>query len=398
MSDPIRVLELRSVYGTGGGPDKTILLGTQRTDRSRFAITVCYLRAADDGVFALGARARELGLDYVEIPERHSFDRSVWPALRQIMRDRHIDIVHGHEYKTDLLAFLLARAEGAVALATAHGWTGHSPRERRIYYPADKWLLGRFPHVVAVSGEIKSELVRWGAHPERITVVLNGIDPAMFRRDATKEAAARARFGLSGSDVVFGSVGRLEPQKRFDLLIQAMGDMRRRVPQAKLVIAGDGSLRQALESQIAQAGLSEVCRLVGHCQDVIGFHHALNVFVQSSDYEGTPNVVLEAMALETPTVATAVGGTAELMADGVDGLLIPPGSVPKLVEAMIRAIDAPSDTRARAVSARRRIETELSFDQRLRRVEAIYTTLMSGRRPVRQPDVPSSAGERSTGA
>ena len=100
----IRVLELRSVRGTGGGPEKTILLGAALADRSRFAVTVCYLRDARDPLFRVDRRAETADLDYVEITEQYSFDARVWPKLRALVRDRRIDIVHAHEYKTDLLA------------------------------------------------------------------------------------------------------------------------------------------------------------------------------------------------------------------------------------------------------------------------------------------------------
>ena len=108
--NPIRVLELRSVSGTGGGPDKTILAGASRTDPS-IALTVCYLCNVGDPLFPIGKQAIDLGLDYVEIRERHSLDPSVWPALRKLVRSRQIDIVHAHEYKTDLLAYLLSRGD-----------------------------------------------------------------------------------------------------------------------------------------------------------------------------------------------------------------------------------------------------------------------------------------------
>ena len=194
---PIRILELRSVRGTGGGPEKTILHGAARTDPARFAVTVCYIRDRRDDVFALDALARQLGVDYVEVTERHSFDTAIWPALRRLVRERGIDIVHAHDYKTDLLALLLARAEGAIALATAHGWTGHAPRERRVYYPADRWILRRFPRVIAVSDEIRDTLIASGSRPERVVTVLNGIDPARFARTAGRwpRRQGRARAG-----------------------------------------------------------------------------------------------------------------------------------------------------------------------------------------------------------
>src|SRR5262249_40572194 len=149
--------------------------------------------------------------------ERHSFDLRIWKSLRRIVHERAIDIVHAHEYKTDLLAWLLARFAGVIALATVHGWTGHSTRERWLYYPADKRVLARFPKLIAVSSEISHELVREGTDPNRITTILNGIDHRAFVRERSREPLVRGALALGSDSFVIGSVGRLEPQKRFDL-------------------------------------------------------------------------------------------------------------------------------------------------------------------------------------
>jgi glycosyltransferase involved in cell wall biosynthesis len=372
---PLRILELRTVRGTGGGPEKTILLGTARTDPARYAITVCYIRDDRDSVFLVDERAQSLPVKYVEVRERHSLDPGIWPRLKALARDEHIDIVHAHDYKTDLLAWLLGRRLGIVPLATAHGWTGHSTRERMLYYPGDRWVLARLPHVIAVSTDIRNQLVRAGAKPANVTVVLNAIDASAFRRDKTREANARHQFGLSSSDFVIGAVGRLEPQKDFHLLISAFASLRQTVPAARLVIAGDGSLRASLQAHIEKLGLQDRCRLLGHVDDVALLHHAFDLFVQSSNYEGTPNAVLEAMALESPIVATDAGGTAEIARHGVEALIVPFEDEPALAAALAQAIGDSEGTAARARAARRRVEGELSFDSRLRKVEAIYDRL-----------------------
>lgn len=388
MSEPIRVLELRSVRGTGGGPEKTILAGAARSDSSRFAITVCYIRDARDPIFNIDAKAANLGVDYVELRERHSLDVTIWRALRTLVRERRIDIVHAHEYKTDLLAFGLARAEPIAALATVHGWTGHSSRERWVYYPVDKRLLARFPKLIAVSSEIRHELLRHGARAERVSTVLNGIDHLAFHRDRARERPVREQLKLGASDLVIGAVGRLEPQKRFDLLIDVVARLRSTRPTVKLLIVGDGSLTQALLEQVRRAGLEDVCRLLGQRGDVVDLHHAFDVFVQSSDYEGTSNAVLEAMALETPVVATSAGGTEDIVRDRIDGLIVPTGDPTRLLEAIEEAFHDPSAAQRRAAAARRRVETDLSFAARMSAVEAIYAELakhradLSAHRPV----------------
>jgi glycosyltransferase involved in cell wall biosynthesis len=369
---PIRVLELRSVRGTGGGPEKTILMGAAMADRSRTAVTVCYLRDQRDDVFAVDQRAAHAHVDYVEVPERHSFDLQVWAKLKRLIGERQIDVVHAHDYKTDLLALLLSRATGVKALATVHGWTGHSARERICYYPADKRVLARYPRLIAVSSEIAGELVKNGAHPERITTIVNAIDHTQFRRDRARVAEARTALGLRDGQIAIGAIGRLEPQKRFDLLLEAFAVLQLAHPELRLIIAGDGSLKQQLAQQRESLGLGDRVVFTGHVSDVIALHHAFDLFVQSSDYEGTPNAVLEAMAMETAVVATAAGGTKELMHDGVHGRIVPTGNVDKLISGIRAALATPDETRRMAYRARCRVEDELSFASRCRRVETIY--------------------------
>jgi glycosyltransferase involved in cell wall biosynthesis len=381
---PLRVLELRSVRGTGGGPEKTILLGSAATDPERYAITVCYLRDNRDADFGPAHLARDLAIDYVEIRERHSFDRRVWPALRRLVSDRRIDIVHAHDYKTDLLAWMLSRTDRIIPLATVHGWAGASWRER-AYYVGDKQILRRYSRLIAVSTAIRNELIRTGTRPETVTVVLNAIDPDVFQRHRSRERAAREAFGIPEGTFVVGAIGRLDRRKRFDLLMEAFATLHLGAEPTMLVIAGEGPARAQLEAVAVRLRLGDRCRLVGLQADVVALHHVFDLFVQSSEAEGTPNAVLEAMAMETPIVATDVGGTGELVTADVDALLVPPNRVDVLARAIERGRLQRPEATARAASARRRVETALSFNNRMRRVETIYDELASHRTVVERP-------------
>jgi glycosyltransferase involved in cell wall biosynthesis len=341
---PIRILELRSVRGTGGGPDKTLFSTAARSDPSRFAVTVCYIRDRRDDVYALDrVAASSLGVDYVEIFERHSFDPAIWPALRRLVRDRHVDIIHSHDYKTNFLAFLLARAEKLPFVATAHGWTGHTIRERRFYYPADRWVLRRFPRVITVSDEIRGQLVHRRGRNDRISTILNGIDPNVFQRRNERVAAARESFGIPSSAIVVGSVGRLEPQKRFDLLLEAVLILRRKEQRIRVLVAGDGSLRQELTNRAVRMGLANSCTFTGHRTD-------------------------------------AAGGTGQLIADGVEGLLVNPGDSYALTSAVAKIFDNPEAAKQRVRAARRRVEQEFALDQRMQKLASIYSELASAHR------------------
>lgn len=376
MASRIRILELRSVRGTGGGPEKTILLGAARTDVRRFAVTVCYIRDARDPMFGIDVRARRLDLDYVEIRERHSFDPAIWPLLRRVVRDRGIDIVHGHDHKTNLMALLLAHAEPVIPLATAHGWSGRSWRDRSYYF-FERRLLPRFPIVIAVSESIRRVILAHGAAAGQVRRIPNGIDHEFFRRDPTVRDRLRRELGVATDDVVIGSVGRLEWIKRFDVLLEAVLGIREARPL--VVIAGEGACRELIAHRASALGLADRVRLLGHRSDIREIHHIFDVYVQSSDSEGIPNAVLEAMALETPVVATDVGGTRELITNGTHGLLVPPGDPASLAQAIEAALDDREGAARRAAAARDRVERELSFETRVAAVERVYQELVEQR-------------------
>lgn len=371
----LRILELRSVRGTGGGPEKTILLGAAQADRDNFDVTVTYIRDRRDSVFTMDQRATEAGVDYAEVVERHSFDWRVWPQLRRLIAERHIDIIHSHDYKTNILALLLAKRIGVIPLSTVHGYSGYTARERVVYYPVDKRLLARFPRVVAVSTKIKEELVRHGADPGRVEVILNSIDTSIFRRAPQERRAVRDSLDLGDADFVIAGVGRVEREKRFDLLIDAFAEVAGRHPRARLVIVGEGSLRADLAARAERLGVSSAVRLLGHRGDIPSLYQAFDLLVQSSETEGTPNAVLEAMAMEVPLVATDVGGTRELARSGVDGLIVARHDVAALVSGIQTVIREPAAALARATSARRRAVTDLSFEARTRRLEGLYQSL-----------------------
>jgi glycosyltransferase involved in cell wall biosynthesis len=143
-----------------------------------------------------------------------------------------------------------------------------------------------------------------------------------------------------------------------------------------LLIAGEGSLRRELEELGNRLMPIGSFTLLGHQPDITPLHHALDVFVQSSDYEGTPNSVLEAMAFETPVVATAAGGTAEIAEHGVHGLIVPIGDVPALADGIEQTLSLPHAAAARVARARRHVETVQSFAVRMTAVESIYEELM----------------------
>ena len=372
---PIRILELRSVRGTGGGPEKTILSGAAQSNPEKYRVTVCYIRDQRDKIFGPSSKMIGLPIEYLEVIEKNSFDFRIISKLHKIVRDRNIDIIHAHDYKTNFITSLLAKTDKIIPLSTAHGWTGHTRREQ-FYYWADKIVLKRFSKIVVVSSQIRKELLRKGIADNVIEVILNGIDPNTFKRDKNQCVVAKETLHLPLGKTIIGSVGRLEPQKNYDLLLEVFAELLKDNNNIFLIIAGDGSLKTHLESKIRQLNVEGSCRLLGHQTDISLIHHALDMYIQSSDYEGTANSVLEAMALETPIIATDVGGTAELIRDNIDGIIIPSRDHGALCHTINTFFKDRKKFTLLADSARRRVESELSFSNRMKKLELIYDTLI----------------------
>ena len=376
---PLRVLMLRGVDGAGGGADKIILRNAQHVDSRRIQMSLVFLRHEQDAHFDLDRRAAANQLDYHEVRHRGPWDRRVYSKLLQLTRSLRPDILHAHEYKANYFARRLARELNVPVMSTAHGWTGDSWRERWLYYPADKRQLRHFDAVVAVSTQIAGELIQHGAAPQRVHVLLNGVDPDRYQRDPALRTQVRQSLGFQDNHCVLGAVGRAESQKRFDLLLQAFARLARERPELRLVIAGDGSLLAALRAQARELRVDDRVLILGHCPHMLEVYHAFDIFAQTSDYEGTPTVIVEAMALRIPIVATDVGGTCELVTHGQHALLVPPQNETEWCNAVRQTMDDPLATLQRISAARERVEQVLSFKRRLERLCDIYESLARGR-------------------
>jgi glycosyltransferase involved in cell wall biosynthesis len=389
----IRSIELISVEGAGGGAESVVLRTAALADKSKLKMTLCCLRRADDEKFNLDRLAADRGIDYQEVIAKSPFDSQVLPNIRKIVRHCQADIIHAHGYKPAFFAYRIARSEGIKPLSTLHGWCGYSFRERFIYYPGEKMIVRTFPKVIAVSSKIRDTIIRWGCRPDNVEIVLNGIDADAFHANPAVRTAMRKKLGIADDCVVIGGVGRLERVKRFDILLETLKHLLPCNPKIELYIVGEGTLKDSLAKQINHLGLADRCHLLGYRSDIRDLYQAFDVLVQSSDSEGTPTVVVEAMALRVPVVATDVGGTHELAEHEKHALLVPRGNPQALAAAIEKTLNEKDATAKRVAAARRRVENQLSFQRRMRQIENIYEALAgSNDHPIKRVPLMSLRG------
>lgn len=374
------VLHVRVVTGHGGGPEKTILNSPRFLPPLGYRAVLAYLHPpGDPGFVALQERAAAAGAELVSIPDRGPADLSVLWRLARLCRQRRVAIWHGHDYKSNALGLVLRRLWPMRLVTTLHGWTNLSGRVP-LYLRVDKWCLPRYEAAICVSEDLVAECRKLGLPPERVHLVHNAIDTREYRR--TRPAAeAKRRLGVPEGAFLLGAVGRLSEEKGFDLLIRAAVRLREAGRPVQLWIAGEGPARPALERLIVEYQAGDYVRLLGQVSDPRPLFEAMDLFVLSSLREGLPNVVLEAMAMRTPVVATRVAGVPSLVEDGVSGRLIPPGDLPSLTEAIAGLWDAAELREQFAERARQRVEAQFSFDRRMSKVARIYDQLLGRSAP-----------------
>jgi glycosyltransferase involved in cell wall biosynthesis len=371
------VLHTRVVAGSGGGPDKTILNSPRFLVGSGYRALCAYMHPPGDPGFAqLQAKARLWQAPLLSVPDSGPCDWRVVPRLLDICRRERVTIWHGHDYKSNALGLLLRRFWPMRLVTTVHGWV-HQTRRTPLYYWIDRLCLPRYESVICVSEDLRQRCLECGVPPARCVLVENAIDTAQFSR-RRPAAQAKERLGLPAGRFVIGAVGRLSAEKGFDVLIRSVHELLKLGRDVGLLIVGEGDEKPRLQTLITELGAEGRMSLLGYRSDTRELYEAMDLFALSSYREGLPNVLLEAMALEVPVVATRVAGIPRLVRDGENGLLVEPGD-PRGLAGALAGVLADAGLRDRLRRAgRATVEGSYSFEVRMRKIRAIYDKVVSG--------------------
>jgi glycosyltransferase involved in cell wall biosynthesis len=334
---PLRVGLVIGQLSTGGAEGQLALL-CEGFDRATVAPTVYCL---SEHTAPYGARLAAAG-----VPVRPITGGRVGrvAALRRRLRADGIEVVHAWLFIGNAYAWA-ARWRGGPVLVTS---ARNCKRSGRLLDWLNRRAFAGSEAIIVNSGQVRTYIEREYAAPaQRIAVVYNAIDLERFR------PRTRAPAG-SGPCVVM--VGRLVAQKNPALFVAAAAALRRNLPTARFRWVGDGPLRPAVEAAVREAGLQDCCQLVGERNDVEELLQDADLFWLTSDWEGLPNVVLEAMACGLPVIATDVGGTAELVHPGEQGFLVRPGDREALVAHSTAVLADPALLQRMGAAARARAE------------------------------------------
>lgn len=320
----------------------------------------------------LGEELRTAGVPVHILDERrHSFPRLLQKA-RAYMREKPPQVIHSHRYKENILAFWARAAGGGTRLvATLHGLpespSGRPRPAARLTAKLNNHLLARhFDRVVGVSLDIGNHFVNHLEFaPQRVSVIHNGIE--------LPEPPVR---GLSRT-VVVGSAGRLFPVKDFPLMVEIARVAAEWRAPLRFELAGEGPEHSGVKELIAASGLGGSFRLHGHLPDVVKFYRRLDIYLNTSQHEGIPMSILEAMASGLPVVAPRVGGIGEIIEDGFEGFLVN-GRNPKVFAERCLMLGDVDLRRRMGQAARQKVERLFSAKHMARQYHQLYLDLACG--------------------
>jgi glycosyltransferase involved in cell wall biosynthesis len=370
------ILDARVVTGSGGGPDKTLLNSPRFLEPLGYRMLCAYLHPPGDaGYDAIRKNAERYKAPLISIPDRGPWDWRVITESLAVCKREKVAVWHGHDYKTNALGLLLKRFWPMRMVTTVHGWVHHTTKAK-IYYRVDQKCLPRYERVLCVSEDLLEVSRQCGVPEQNLVLLENGIDADDYRR-TRPPAAAKSALGFRPDRFLIGAVGRLEDEKGFDILLHSIAELVRGGDNVHLVIVGEGGARASLERLTTELRLADRVTLPGWRTDVRAYFEAMDAFALSSYREGLPNVVLEAMALEVPVVATRVNGVPRLVQDGRTGLLVEAGDSEGLAVALKALIHNEGLRDLFRIAGRRTVEGRYSFRARMQKLKQIYDELLA---------------------
>jgi glycosyltransferase involved in cell wall biosynthesis len=304
--------------------------------------------------------------------------------LAQLFRSDRYQIIHAHGWPAVLLVALASLLAGRSLpfIMTEHSVTNR--RRRWRLKPLDQFVYSRFQHVIAVSRAAAEALADWLPQVRgRITLIYNGLDPAFFNRAGRDRDQLRAELGIHGRQPVILFAGGMAYHKGTDVILQALAQLQTATEQGGdplsaplTLIAGDGVLDETTKGLAAGLEQTGQVRFLGFCSNLADLMVAADLFVLASRWEGCPMVMLEAMAMELPIIATRVGGVPELIEDGQSGLLVPAGDVVALSQAVSHLLSNGPLASHLGCMARRRVGDCFMVEQGSQALAAVYQSVL----------------------
>ncbi len=358
---------------TLSGPGKGLLQFIRHAPTLDYVLASFIQMAGVDTEFTEIAKSR--GTNYIPIIQKGMLDVSLIRQVREICNANGINIIQTHGYKGHVIALILSKVLGIKWVAWAHGWTNENAKVR-LYNRIERFCLKRADAAIAVSPDLYGIIGGFRGEKKKTHMILNGVDEGELLSDIGGHAV-RHHYGITQQNIVVGCFGRFSPEKGQEVLIESIARIIPECPSIKVMLVGSGQELGKIEALVDRLGISNHVIFCGYQRAMQDFYEAVDIVVLPSHSEGLPNVALEGMMHKRAVISTDVGGVREIIHNGENGWIVPPGDRLAMAEVLKMVV---TDTELRNLVSERghhSLYPKFSPEKRAQNILSVYNDLLN---------------------
>ena len=331
MDKVLHLIDSSGMYGA----EKVVLTLLSEIKHSNYPGILGCIRESKDVVPKIAECAINHGIEVVFFTMKRGFNIVGIYNLHKYLVKNKIALVHSHGYKPNIFLALLPQGKFK-KITTVHGWANQTAGiKTNIYECLDRLSLKKMNAVIAVSNALVNDLLGRNINKNKLYLIHNGINITLYKKKYNKQQL-RTKYDLAHDDFVIGTIGRLTKIKGQAYLIESLPSILKTIKNCKVIIAGEGPLREQLTKLISKYNLKQNIRLIGYVDDIHEVLGIIDLFILPSLSEGLPIALLEAMSSGVPSIASAVGGINEIINNNIGGIIITPRDTVAITNAVIK--------------------------------------------------------------
>lgn len=371
----INIMHLRNSPSFLYGAEIVILSICRNINKERFNCVVACFKDPRYKEVLLINEVKKIDIPLEEIKLTSPFDLSAIFKLKDLLNKYSIDILHCHDYRSNFIAFWMSKFRKVKLVTTLHGWSKIGGKGA-FYEYMDSKIIKHFNQVIAISEGVKKDLLKKGIPQEKITVIHNGIDMDYFA-ERRVDVNYKKKFNINQNSQVIGTVGRFNEEKGQRYFIEAASEVIKVFPNAVFLIVGTGQDEKLLKEMVSSLGLQQHIIFAGfvHPEEIRNAYSIMDIFVLPSLTEALGLVLLEAMAMGIPAIATNVLGVPDIIEDRKTGYLVSRADASAISKAVISLLSDKAHAESMGKTGQDFVREEFSVRKFVNRIEEVYNNL-----------------------
>ncbi|MBU1153802.1 glycosyltransferase family 4 protein [bacterium] len=373
----IRIIELKRSW-TMAGPESLILSVAKKINKVLFdPLVITFGLPKTPSQPTLYQIAKSINLKAVDLPSKSKYNPSIIAKVLSLIKEYDINIIHTHDFKSNLIGLITALLYKKPLITTIHGRLS-TPFRVRIYESIDSLLIRFFDKVVVGSNDLKEKLIKkWKISPQKIELIHNSVDILRFNLPLDSDRI-KAEFKIKEDEIIVTTIGQLKKEKGVEYLLAAVPKVIEKFKEVRFLICGEGEYKEELIKLAEKLNITKNVIFTGYYDDLSQVLGVSDLFITPSLMESLPIVILEAMCAGLPIIGTKVGDI-PFCINSKNGLLIKPKSSEEISKALIKLLTNKEKLKEMGKESRNLVKEKFSDEVMVKKIEGIYLSLINSR-------------------